>query len=454
MSSSRYTRSSRNKKVLLPSTLNFELAQRASSGDIDRKNNRGGVDNGQGGRSRSSRSIRSAANIGQSKRTLWRDAVGLNKLHIGGRTNVADDLDRDCRSQIGDNFLSKASTIVSNSGSHRDHQLQVPHWSSLSGGTSAHNEKSQSRNRASIGSTTSKNTGITTGTNGSGQTQDSDIPNSNKVEHFNIIKETMYTSTGYEIKIEEFRRLLARRSPHIPGNGCVADWVQYMRNNHPLLGICCKYKENPIVMPQRLLMLLGSIFLGFAVTNYVYIYFKLNHGENDVVLFKMDFGGPSHEVTYESLILWTLGAAVHSIVDLSIWHLATCAPCLPGGCCSCLGFMVNVGRYIYVSLCILFAMCGTLGIFMRTNYEAAAAGEGDLSIKDLTKLDISNVNAPTFSFWVGYCVELILVYFLYYPIIATLLFAGCIPFVGGRQRELERQEQENEEGNQESTILY
>lgn len=239
----------------------------------------------------------------------------------------------------------------------------------------------------------------------------------------------------------EIRRLLARRSPHLPNHGWFADWVQYMRNNHPLLGICCKYRENPIDMAQRVIMLFGSIFFGLAVTNYVYLYFKISdHG--DAVFFKINgWGDASYSLTYETAVLWTLGSVVHTSIDLLVWHLAACSACLPGGYCSCLGCLVQVGRYLTIGLCVMFGVFGTIGIFMRANYDEAA-GKGDVSVQDLTEFQFDNIKS--FTFLIGYCVELFLVYFVYYPIIATMLFAGLIPFVGGRQRELNRQERNNE----------
>ncbi len=50
--------------------------------------------------------------------------------------------------------------------------------------------------------------------------------------------------------------LLRRRSMHLPGNNWYQDWIQYIRNNHPLLGICLHHPLHPLRMGQRIYILL------------------------------------------------------------------------------------------------------------------------------------------------------------------------------------------------------
>jgi hypothetical protein len=80
-------------------------------------------------------------------------------------------------------------------------------------------------------------------------------------------------------EINELRLLLAARSPHLPGHSWCGDWVQWMRNNHPLLGICCKYPDHPIGIRQRLIILVGSIAFGLSATNFIYLFYHLSDDE-------------------------------------------------------------------------------------------------------------------------------------------------------------------------------
>lgn len=250
--------------------------------------------------------------------------------------------------------------------------------------------------------------------------------------------------TARQEKSNKLRRLLASRSAHLPGYSWCGDWVQWMRNNHPLLALCCKYKENPIGVGQRLIILLGSISFGLAATNLVYLFYRIFDEANGTVITIAtgDDDSVAHqfEVTYETVALWTLGSLLHSLLDLSAWHLTACACCMPGACCSCCGWLRTIGPYVTISLSAVFVAIATSAIIMRANYEESM-GEG--SLNELTGV---NTNIRSYSFVVPYFVELSLVYFIYYPIMATLFFSGavrpCLPCIGGRPKEIERQEQE------------
>eukprot|EP00984_Skeletonema_dohrnii_P027860 scaffold17549_cov67-Skeletonema_dohrnii-CCMP3373.AAC.1 len=43
----------------------------------------------------------------------------------------------------------------------------------------------------------------------------------------------------------------AARAYHLPGNSVCADWLQYMLNNHPVIGICCHHRLHPLKTRQR-----------------------------------------------------------------------------------------------------------------------------------------------------------------------------------------------------------
>ena len=53
---------------------------------------------------------------------------------------------------------------------------------------------------------------------------------------------------------------LAQRAYHLEDdNSWWQDWRQYQRNTHPVFGICMHHRFHPIRLPQRIIILVGSI---------------------------------------------------------------------------------------------------------------------------------------------------------------------------------------------------
>ncbi len=236
----------------------------------------------------------------------------------------------------------------------------------------------------------------------------------------------------------ELQKLLAARSAHLPGYSWCADWVQWMRNNHPLLALCCRYKENPVGIGQRLVIITGSIAFGLAATNLVYLFYQLYPEANGVVL-TLETGSNDSKpfiLTYETVALWTLGSLLHSLIDLGAWHLTACACCMPGSCCSCCGWLRTIGPYAAICLTASFVAIGTSAVLMRANFDSG--GEAT---------NVLDLDFNSFSFLEEYFVELLLVWFLYYPIMATVFFSGALRscscnMIGGRPKEIDRQREE------------
>lgn len=214
-----------------------------------------------------------------------------------------------------------------------------------------------------------------------------------------------------------------------------------MRNNHPLFGMCCKYKENPVGFGQRIVILISSISFGLAATNLVYLFYHLVEEANGVVL-EIETGGGEGKfiLTYEQVAIWTFGSLLHSLTDLGIWHLTACACCMPGACCGCCGWLRTLGRFASIAVCGVFVALGTTALIMRANFEAS---QGEAELNKLTGLELE---IRSFSFLSAYAVELGLVWFCYYPIMATIFFSGAIrpvfPCIGGRPKEIDRQREE------------
>lgn len=152
-------------------------------------------------------------------------------------------------------------------------------------------------------------------------------------------------------ELEIKRRLvprLAKRAYHLEeGNSFWTDWVQYQKNTHPVFGICCHHRYHPIRFPQRLIILIGSISFGFALTNCIYLGLLENVAheipglesvynatgtvtENVVSAIQRRYG--EFELTQNMIYLLTIGSFMHSTFDMLIWYLMACFCFRPGGC--------------------------------------------------------------------------------------------------------------------------
>jgi hypothetical protein len=231
------------------------------------------------------------------------------------------------------------------------------------------------------------------------------------------------SQTGHSAQEEtnlQLRRLLAARSSHLPGHNWCQDWTQWMRNNHPLIGLCFRYKENPIGLAQRLVILIGSISFGLAATNIIYLFYHIYDGADGTVV-DVDLDDTvGFEITYEMIALWTLGGLLHSLIDLGVWHLQACACCLPGGCCGSFGFLRKLGGALTVVLATVFFVLAIIVVIMRANYETNQSA----NLTELAQMQLHRIE--TFSFLMGYGVELFLAYFFYYPLVATVMFSGVL----------------------------
>ena len=90
---------------------------------------------------------------------------------------------------------------------------------------------------------------------------------------------------------------------------------------------------------ERLIILLGSVAVGLLMSNIIYLWFlHKEFGMNDVFI-HID---PGLDITKLNITLWTLGSFVHTIFDLSVWHIKACTLCRYGGDVS--DTAVNCGR--------------------------------------------------------------------------------------------------------------
>ncbi|KAL3798448.1 hypothetical protein ACHAW5_007400 [Stephanodiscus triporus] len=253
---------------------------------------------------------------------------------------------------------------------------------------------------------------------------------------------------------------LAQRAYHLESkNSWWDDWAQYQRNTHPVFGLFLYHPLHPIRFPQRVVILIGSIACGFAITNCVYLGL-LEDGAEEIG--GLDGAWDAYNATASAVVgaisdvttvdvdrsafyLLTIGSFVHSTFDMTIWYLMACFCFRPGG------FKINrhcqtVGIYVAVLVVLLAIGGATYFVLLRldedvknqADYEATNSEEfADGIIGD-------NEAVSRFSFFVGYALELVCALFLFYFITSTVFFTGIlgcgrVPILGGRPYEIWRE---------------
>ena len=243
-------------------------------------------------------------------------------------------------------------------------------------------------------------------------------------------------------------RLLARRSMHFPNNNWWKDWWQYMKNNHPLLGIFFHHPLHPLSVQNRLYILLASAAFGLSATNCVYLYYAFTDEEMDKILVQITLDeSPLNfkklealEVTYGMVTLWTFGSIIHSLFDICIWYISACACFISGARCSKRGKLQVVGSYIVIAIAAMLVGIAFFAVFMRAAYDRRLRlAEQGIVLDDFQWQELGRVR--NFSFLIGYVVEMGLTYFAYYPVLITALMVGVVPCFG-RKKEMMKQYRE------------
>jgi hypothetical protein len=260
--------------------------------------------------------------------------------------------------------------------------------------------------------------------------------------------------------------ILASRSYHIPGNTWRQDWIHYFANNHPVLGLCFHHKLHPVGKCKRIIVLIGSIACGLVISNLLYLYFLSTDqgvsGEFISVDFRVNATVASQSVgisnlsfTNYQITLWTVGTFIHTMFDLSVWYLAACGCCQPGGSLESWGPHLRwMGSYITLLAVTLTAATATLVVVVRaTLNDHPEAVNKDHEIQSGGLFDdavqFGETSGPgAYQFLVSWCIEVLISWFIYNFAIGTVFFSGVLgcyrlPLLGGRPREvmlLEKQE--------------
>jgi len=134
---------------------------------------------------------------------------------------------------------------------------------------------------------------------------------------------------------------LAKRAYHLDkDNTWFDDWKQYQKNTHPVFGICLHHPLHPVRLPQRIIILVGSIAFGFALTNCVYLGFLGKEEAGDAVNYVYEITGAvadyqqkytNIELEQTMVFLVTVGSFIHSAFDMLIWYMMACFCFRPGG---------------------------------------------------------------------------------------------------------------------------
>jgi hypothetical protein len=260
--------------------------------------------------------------------------------------------------------------------------------------------------------------------------------------------------------------LLAQRSFHLPNNTWKEDWIQWMKNNHIILGICFHHPLHPIETWERFIVLAGSIGFALVATNIAYIWDWYDGNEYEFnpnyVVYTFTFGDDNDDengddniddsisngiagineinITYGMLILWTFGCTFHSIFDIVVWNLSACACCHPGGrygTTSIAKKCHDFGSFVLIPFVLAVLVLAGYSSYLRiinSNTELTNVYEDDIVDS------ITNGKLGKFTFFLKFSIELLLAWFIFFPCISTLFFSGLLgcktlPLLGGRPRD-------------------
>lgn len=170
-------------------------------------------------------------------------------------------------------------------------------------------------------------------------------------------------------------------------------------------------------------------------------------------------------VTKGMVFLWTVGAILHSVYDLVVWNVMACACCHPGGTWGDSPYAHRIkdcGSYVMIPVVLALMGIAAVAVMRRaSNVDAVNDtynSNGDDTVDNAwvdsvlwTQID----GVQSFSFLSKYAIELALTWFVWFPIVGTVLFSGVLgcggrlPVLGGRPRDLKlyKQSMEKEGGN-------
>ena len=280
--------------------------------------------------------------------------------------------------------------------------------------------------------------------------------------------------------------LLLVRAYHLPNHTWYQDWMQYMTNNHPVLGIVWHHRYHPVKRLVRIASLIGSMLFGLALTNIIYLAFVFSDTDYDKAYISVDptatassgnavvdTAVPALSVTNGNIALWTIGAALHAAYDNLIWSLAACSCCESGVVTErTLARYRSLSVFLVMFSVVVVTALATFAVALRAalssddapqlvvdegsdNENAVVTKDATLAAEGATEQLFQVDGANDLEFIIAYLIELVLNYFIYYPLIGTLLFSGILTggrwgVLGGRPYELKVRAELDEEPRQET----
>jgi hypothetical protein len=241
------------------------------------------------------------------------------------------------------------------------------------------------------------------------------------------------------------RKRLTACSYHLPGNTACQDLSMYIKNNHSIFGICCHHRLHPVKAKHRFVILLGSLAFGLSATNAVYLYFFWGRdGVSNDPVFSISLDGDifqtlnsNHHVSIDisqgMALLWTVGAASHSVFDMTLWYMIAC-PCTKKKCCRVAGWNAVVSI-------VMLTLAVTSFVVVVRAYESGES-DGNQSDQESTLFGFGSDKAD-FRYMYGYLIELAISLMVYTPVMQTILFSGVLgcftlPVLGGREYEVKK----------------
>ena len=259
--------------------------------------------------------------------------------------------------------------------------------------------------------------------------------------------------------------LLAQKSYHLPGNSWREDWVQWMRNNHIVFGICFCNRLHPIEWWERIIVLLGSMSFALIALNIYYLLWVVDdvyygNGEDGTAdgfdpqqeLYSVTIFQQTYAITAGTVVLWTFGGLFHSIWDFTVWQMSACACFHPGGRCYdrcgfCSKNCNDLGSYVLIPV-----IAGVMGLAIYSSYLRVHDSNNAETATDDLYDTITQGQLGQLTFLAKYAVELFLAWFFYFPLIGSVMFSGILgcgklPILGGRPRDKATVEKELAEHN-------
>jgi len=151
-------------------------------------------------------------------------------------------------------------------------------------------------------------------------------------------------------------------------------------------------------------------------------------------------------LTQGMVVLWTVGAILHAVYDLVVWNVMACPCCHPGGRWGDAQHASKVkdcGSYLMVPVVLALLATASVAVLRRAAGEEDSDGDDNYSDSDSNILSTEFNGLQSFSFLSKYAIELALTWFVWFPLVGTIVFSGKLgcngrmPILGGRPRDLQ-----------------